>query len=153
MAIIPNRAFPRDHYEARITYAVYGTEKFIDAKMYNTSEGGMYFESDHNLPPGSELFIKLPDYSCDIHGSDIRDGYRGEVMWCRKIFKGDISCYAVGIRFIVNVCDKCGQKVSYSEIRRTDNFLFLCSACVKDVGRLSAENKKRIENYLMGNVI
>ncbi|MDM8526532.1 PilZ domain-containing protein, partial [Desulfococcaceae bacterium HSG8] len=153
MVIISNRAFQRDYNEARITYAIYGTENFVDAEVLNTSEGGMYFESGHDLHPGSEICIKMRDYSPDTHGPEACDGYRAEVMWCRKIFKGDTTCYGVGVRFIVNVCDKCGEKVAYNDIHKTDNFVFLCSNCFKYVDNLSDENKKRVEDYLIGNVI
>jgi len=149
------RAFPRNCYAARIRYAVYNTENFIDATLCNSSEGGMYFESDTDIQPGTEICIRMTDYSPDIHGPEAREGYRAEVMWCRKVFKEENrSCYGVGARFIVNVCDKCGEKVLYSDIHRTDNFLFLCSACFKRLGSMSGKKiKEDVENYLMGNVL
>lgn len=154
MVNISNRAFERTCCEVRITYAVYGTQNFIDAKMCNSSEGGMYFESDHNIPPGSEIWIRRSDYSPQVHGIEASDGYRAEVMWCRRIYKEDgASCYGLGVRFIVNVCDKCGETVSYSDIHRTEDFVFLCSDCIRYMGAMSGENKKQVEKYLMGNVI
>ncbi len=155
MVDISNRAFHRNYHEARIIYAIYGTEEFVDAKMHNSSEGGMYFESDRNLPAGSEICIKLADYSLDRHSPEARDGYRAEVVWCRKVFKADQnSCYGVGVRFIVNICDKCGEKVSYTEIHRTDEFVFLCPTCRRYIEALSGEKiKETVANYLLGNVI
>lgn len=53
------RAYTRDHCESPIRYAMFDTEAYREAKMYNKSEGGMYFESESNtLRPGSELCIK-----------------------------------------------------------------------------------------------
>jgi len=156
MVDMSNRAFARNHYEACITYSIYGLkEEFIEAKMYNSSEGGMYFESDHDLHPGSEICIKITDYSSNDHCPEARDGYRGEVMWCRKIFKEDgTSCYGVGVRFIVNVCDKCGEKVSFTEIHRTEDLIFLCPSCLKHLETLPDEKiKETVANYLLGNVL
>jgi hypothetical protein len=154
MVNISNRAFERTCCEARIKYAVYGTQHFIDAKMCNSSEGGMYFESDHTIPAGSEIWIRRSDYSPHVHGIEASDGYRAEVMWCRKIYKEDgESSYGVGVRFMVNVCDKCGETVSYSDIHRTDDLVFLCSDCLRYLGAMSREHKKQVEKYLMGNVI
>lgn len=154
MINVSNRAFQRNHYEARIRYAIYGTENFISAKMYNTSEGGMYFESDDELLPASEIRIMMVDVPSDI-SPEARNGYRAEVVWCRKIFKKDgTSCYGVGVRFIVNVCDKCGETVSYTEIERTDDFIFLCPRCVRYLEAMSGDKiKETVASYLLGNVI
>jgi hypothetical protein len=150
------RAYCRDNRESPIQYANLNTEKYHDAKMYNISEGGMYFESSQNsLRRGSEVHIRVTDYSPDIYGPSARDGYRAEVMWCRKILKeGAQSCYGVGVRFMVNTCDHCGGTFSYSEIHRTDDFLFLCPDCLTRL-RTLPDGKLRgtIENYLMGNVL
>ncbi len=152
-----NRAFHRNCCEARIMYSVYGMkERFIDAKMCNSSDGGMYFESDHDIHPGSEICIRIADYSPDIHSPEARDGYRAEVMWCRKIYKeDDASCYGIGARFIVNICDKCGEKTPYTKIFRTDEFVFLCPDCFNLLEAMSGEKKikESVANYLLGNVI
>ena len=49
------RAFSRNHYEAPIRFASYDELKYTDAKMYNSSMGGMYFEADHALLPESNI--------------------------------------------------------------------------------------------------
>lgn len=150
------RAYPRDRQEAPIRYADLNKEEYHDAQMYNISEGGMYFESNHNsLRPGTEVCIKMVNYSPVIHPAEAREGYRAEVMWCRKMPQnGSAPRYGVGVRFMVNTCDHCGKNVSYSDMHRTDNFLFLCSDCLNRLKTLpDGKLRGTIENYLMGNVI
>ncbi len=156
-AISPNyRAFYRDHRDAPIIYALYDTSEYHTARMRNCSAGGMYFESDHNsLTQGAELWIKMVDYSPDVHGHEApQEGYRGEVMWCRKISDGNSPCYGVGVRFMVDRCDRCGERVPHAEMHKTDDLLFLCSTCLGDLDSLpDGKIKRDVENYLMGNVV
>ena len=155
MTALAQRAFYRAPYEASITYALYSTEEYFDAKMYNNGEGGMYFESENTIPSGSDILIRITDDTSGTHPPEACDGYRGEVMWCRKIFKENgASCYGVGVRFMVNRCDKCGEKFPYSQIHQTENFLFLCTDCRCHMDTLP-EGKIRecLESYLMGNVL
>lgn len=148
------RAFSRENRDAPIVYAFYGTEKYYTARMRNNSQGGMYFESEHNsLRRGSDIWIRMVDYSPGVHGSEMREAYRAEVMWCRKIRK-DNPCYGVGVRFMMDTCDHCGGKFSHTEIHKTDDLLFLCSKCLEELKTLpDGKIKCSVENYLMGNVL
>ncbi|MDM8524862.1 PilZ domain-containing protein [Desulfococcaceae bacterium HSG8] len=146
------RAHCRDNHEASIRYSNLNAVDYHEAKMYNISDSGMYFESEHNgVHRGSEIFIKVPE-NRDVY---TRDGYRAEVMWCREIPKdGAGACYGIGVRFVVNRCDHCGEKFPHREIHKTDNFLFLCSDCLRRLENLpGGKLKGSVENYLMGNVI
>lgn len=155
MADISKRAFPREKCETCIKYAACDTDNFVEAIMHNSSEGGMYFESARALRTGSEICIRRADYSPDIHGPEACDGYRAEVMWCRETEGGDgASSYGIGVRFIVNVCDKCGDKVSYSDIRRTPDFMFLCVGCLRQLEDMPGEKlRPSVTKYLIGNVL
>lgn len=86
---------------------------------------------------------------------EANDGYRAEVVWCRKIKEGAAKPrYGVGVRFTVNICDQCGRKVSYQKIRKTDKLVLLCSDCFEKLENLSeGKIKESVENYLIGNVI
>jgi len=150
------RAFSRNFSEAPIVYAFHNTEKYYTAKMCNCSEGGMYFESEHNtLKRGTDIWIKMVNSSPDLHGTAVQDGYRAEVVWCRRISDREASpYYGVGVRFMVNTCDRCGAKVSHKEIHKTDNLVFLCSKCLEDLNSLpGGKIRSSVENYLMGNVL
>jgi len=150
------RAFTRHRCEEPIRYATYDTEMYQDAKMYNKSEGGMYFETKSNTPPGSEeLWIRMANDSPTLHAPEAHDGYRATVAWCRKITGRDAAPrYGVGVRFVVNVCDLCGRKVSYRNIRKTDTHVSLCLDCFERLGKMpGGVIKQSLENYLIRNVI
>lgn len=151
------RAFSRKDCEVQILYALHKTDRYYAAKMYNSSTAGMYFESEHNgLKRGADICIRMADYKPDVHGPEIRNGYRAEVRWCSKVpEEAGGSRYGFGVRFMVNTCDSCGITVAYSEIHKTDKLLFLCPDCFRKLEELSGGEKikESIENYLIGNVI
>lgn len=156
MATNCKRAFERFGIEGRITYCLHNTEKYFNAKMVNTSEGGMYFESEVEIQPGSDIYITLEDPSPAIQGLAEYDGYRAEVMWCRKLYDKETerSYYGVGVRFMVNTCGQCGETVPYKDIHKTLDFLFLCTDCMNQLQGLSdGKIKSALENYLIGNVL
>lgn len=154
MDVVCKRAFNRNSCETRIKYALYDTGNYINAIMYNNGDGGMYFESDDSVSPGDDLFIKIVDFRTGDHCPEARNGYRAEVMWCRKVFKDGVSVFGVGVRFMVNVCDQCGDKVLYSEINKTNQLIFLCNDCYNCYDSMrSGYMKQKMEDYLLGNVI
>ncbi len=152
MDAITKRAFSRNNHESQIRYAILNSDAFTDAKMCNNCEGGMYFESDNALMPGTDIRIKVMDKPF-LHEHEACDGYKAEVMWCREMAKEGVG-YGVGVRFMVNVCDKCGSKVSYHDIHKTEHLIFLCSDCHDQYLAMSdGKIKECMENYLMGNVL
>ena len=50
-------------------------------------------------------------------------------------------------------CDLCGQRPREREVYKSDNFLYLCSDCLKKLQAMPEEMKDSLEEYLMGNVI
>jgi hypothetical protein len=168
MAAFTKRAYSRNAYEAPIMYANYDTENYSHAKMYNSSAGGMYFESDHSIKPKSDICIKMINYRADISGPEAYKAYRAKVRWCKKIDKGDNSRYGIGIQYLAkshtvyggNVhgstcsCDLCGEKVPSEEILETDDFICLCMNCFKYLDELpEGKTKESIKEFLAGNVL
>jgi len=149
------RAYSRNECDVPIKYALYDTERYYEANMCNKSDGGMYFETDHAPTQGNDIWIKLPECNTADCDPAACDGYRGEVMWCRKLRGGNgKSRYGIGVRFIVNTCDQCGGNFRYRDIHKADNFLMLCSDCSGHLSSISGKKLKgTMENYLMGNVI
>jgi hypothetical protein len=68
-----------------------------DATMTNYSENGMYFETNGDLHPGSEIYIGLEN-SPFVTYTDIRECYRAEVVW-RKKLKMSYPEYGYGIKY------------------------------------------------------
>jgi hypothetical protein len=50
-------------------------------------------------------------------------------------------------------CAYCGAMIPYGQIRRTDNFLNLCSNCLRHFESLSDPIKGSVTEFLIGNVI
>ncbi len=154
MDVVCKRAFDRNDCKARIKFAQFNSDKYVNAVMHNNGDGGMYFESNDSVDPGSDIFIKIIDFNPGDHTPEARNGYRAEVMWCRKVFKEGVSVYGVGVKFMVNMCDHCGEKVLYSEINKTDEYVFLCDDCFERYDSLrDSYIKQTMEDYLIGNVI
>lgn len=68
------------------------TGTYYEAKMYNYSRGGMYFESDYAPLPGTEIYIGIEKSPYDASP----DLYRARVRW-RKELSGHVSKFTFGV--------------------------------------------------------
>ena len=68
------------------------------ARMFNYSDFGLYFETDHFLAPGTDIYIGIPDspYTPD---PDVYERYHTEIKW-RKPLKESSFYYGYGVRFL-----------------------------------------------------
>jgi hypothetical protein len=93
MAKVPeNRENMRFKRKADILLETYPTGAFYEARMFNYSEGGMYFESDYAPLPGTEVYIGIENSPYD-YGADV---YRARVRW-RKELSAERSGYQYGV--------------------------------------------------------
>ena len=108
--VAPNRRLaPRRHEETTIQVLLTprstgGKRENIDlipVKMCNQSCGGVYFEADRALEPGSNVSIKMvsPEKDCPENAYYMRDG---QVIWCQKL-ADRISRYGVGVKILRRV--------------------------------------------------
>ena len=168
MSTLIKRSYSRNSYEVPIMYANYDTENYYNAKMYNSGLGGMYFESERALQPGSDICIKMATHSFGKSEPEAYKAYRARVKWCKKRSKTGISCYGVGIQYLAkshtvyggNVhgltcsCDLCGEKVASEEILENEDFVYLCINCFNYLEDLpEGKIKESIKEFLIGNVI
>jgi hypothetical protein len=168
MATQTKRVYSRKRYVAPIMYANYTAEKYYRAQMYNSSVAGMYFESDDALQPGAGVCIKMVNYVPETDGTEAYRFYQAKVKWCKNIAKADASYYGVGVQYVAkghtvcegNVCESgyscslCGENHPYDEIHETEDFVYLCSHCFKQLEALpDGRIKKSIDDFLIGNVI
>ena len=71
-------------------------EKSREARIYNSSSSGIYFESDIPIRPGTEIFVKKNDLT-RFSGSDL---CHVEVVWCKEINYADVfSRFGIGSRY------------------------------------------------------
>jgi hypothetical protein len=68
------------------------------ARMFNYSDFGLYFETDHFLAPGTDIYIGIPNspYTPD---PDIYERYHAIIKW-RKPLKESSFYYGYGVRFL-----------------------------------------------------
>ncbi|QTA88394.1 PilZ domain-containing protein [Desulfonema magnum] len=165
MALYARRAYPREYYEAPITYAKYNTDACCEATMYNCSLGGMYFESQDAFRAGTFIYIKMINFSPDIYTPGDYKTYMAKVIWCKKL--NSPGTYGTGVMHTIrgyilkrknvrrpdDACELCGGN-SLEEVHRTEDGLYLCPDCFRHLGRLdNGKIKKSILKFLIGNVM
>ena len=78
--------------KAKVLLETYPNGAYYQAKMFNFSRGGMYFESDFAPLPGTEIYIGIENSPYDF-GADV---YRAQVRW-RKQLADEKSKYTFGV--------------------------------------------------------
>ena len=68
------------------------------ARMFNYSDFGLYFETDHFLAPGTDIYIGIPN-SPYTPAPDVYERYHAIIKW-RKPLKESSFYYGYGIRFL-----------------------------------------------------
>ena len=80
-----------------------GQERFYRARVLNFSEGGLYFESEHPLKPGTTILFRLEVSRCGASGSEGYDCLRtislAEIRWCQDLFRNGESCFGIGAKY------------------------------------------------------
>ena len=103
MVGVSKRAFARNDCEAHITYAVYNTEKYFNAKMCNNGEGGMYFESDSLFKEGTNILFKVKTCSFETSVQEALSGLRtlslAQVRWWKDMSSKDASRFGIGVKY------------------------------------------------------
>jgi Tfp pilus assembly protein PilZ len=72
-------------------------EIFYNAKMYNLSKRGLYFESDQIIYPGEDIYIGLKDPTSQTN--DKKDHIRVEIKW-RKDLQNTSFRFGYGAKLI-----------------------------------------------------
>jgi hypothetical protein len=99
------RANQRCRHEAVVTCAHFNSDRFYRAQTTNHSREGISFESDFPLKPGSDIYIRVENYTpnasvpkvCCCGG--IRHIALAEVKWCNEL-PGRGGChYQIGLKY------------------------------------------------------
>ncbi len=162
------RAFVRNNFRAAILDTISDSSKYHDAKMYNFSYGGMYFESRIPHAVDSKVRIAMVNYTPGAFDHEAYKYYLGKIRWRREISRADSIWCGVGVEILARghencmeeameisvSCDLCGKLTPSGEIRRTGELSSLCPACFKHMAKITNKNiKASIERFVMGNVI
>ncbi len=95
------RAYKRSNMDSWINYSYYGTEHQLEAKMLNCSLGGLQFNADLPIEPGSYISIMMADESEESSWPWQKDQESrcAEVAWCNRMGDEDLNYYGIGVKY------------------------------------------------------
>ncbi|MFW6217233.1 MAG: hypothetical protein ACOC3Y_05355 [Desulfohalobiaceae bacterium] len=151
-----SRFFPRQSQNSKIKYLCpeLGNARAQEALLLNQGYGGLCFKTREPLRPGSrlQLFFLAPQQTSSTAQKTQRL-YLITVRWCQKLETADSMAYKVGVSFLYNECEWCGQIVPYEQLR-LDSQMLLCQDCYQDFeGLNSGRLKMSLFKHLLGNVV
>jgi len=93
---IENRKKPRFTHISPLQVKDLKTGQIYEARMFNYSDSGIYFESNVDFKKGTKIYISIQNspFSCS---SGVLKYYKGEVRW-RKYLKRSFFNYGYGIQ-------------------------------------------------------
>ena len=162
------RNFLRKPYEAPIQYLYMQQDRYYNSRMYNFSEGGLYFDSLQPLEPNSKINIIMPNYSPETDGPEAYRSYLAVIRWCQKISEEKSSQFGVGVKILershertTNIepqqrqtCDLCDKLLLMASVCRIDGSICVCPDCFDRLDDMPEGNiKSGIKRILDGNVL
>ncbi len=85
------RVYERYADQSDIVFSTTGSGNFNNAKLYNCSSRGMYFNSKNEVIRGSDVCIKMTDY-CSV--------FYAKVARCQEMEVDGKICYGIGIEYL-----------------------------------------------------
>ncbi len=92
---LEKRSSVRLAHQSQITLENFEVGVMNEARMYNYSRSGLYFESDFYLLPGTELYIGIK-HSPFTSPPDVYECYRSLIRW-RKFLEDSFFDYGYGV--------------------------------------------------------
>lgn len=151
-----------------IQYALLNSDQFHPAKTYDFSVGGLCYETNEPLKPGTDVCIVMENYTPGISGPEGFRSYVASIRWTHLLSKNGTERYAAGARFITcshdlitaenqlphHLCDLCGAMMPLNKLEMTALGAQLCANCMKHLtGIPSVKIRRCVERFLVGNVI
>ena len=162
------RLYPRVHYEAPIMFKMLSANDFTEAKMFNFSKGGLYFESLNPIMPKTDVAIMMINYSPGTYGPEAYKSYIAQIKWSKDVSENGSPKHGFGVEFLsksheiceilvtesVSSCELCGKVIPSKEICSMEDMICICPNCNKHLTALpDGQIKECIKRFLMGNVI
>ncbi len=94
-----------DRYDCcfSITCARFNSTHYIQGRMANYSQNGLYFESESALQSGTSILIRVLKNLDADNAPEVREGFRsvalGEVKWCKEFISEGSTYYGIGVRY------------------------------------------------------
>jgi hypothetical protein len=150
------RHFHRHDCSSRLLVLPAGAEEYIEALVIEYGRGGLRFETDSYLVPGTEIDLKTLDprpQPIEYWPSDARL-IPAQVKWCKRLEQPSSLLYRTGIRYMIATCDWCGTIMPCQKARVGGERLTLCPKCLADLETMAeGKLKKTIRQHLLGNVL
>jgi len=93
------REYERSDLDIPIVYAFQDSDQFYPARVCNYCKGGMCFETDDEVEPGSDIYIMMENFLPDSIDAEFYDGYLAEVLWCRKHSLATAEQFRIGVKY------------------------------------------------------
>lgn len=96
------RAYERRDHEAPIMFSCNPDHPYCyyGARMFNVSEGGLYFESRYALEPGTTVYFNRANYSLKEYAAETYKPFRVMVRWCKTLANRKDYQYGIGVQFL-----------------------------------------------------
>ncbi len=94
---IERRKHRRYRYEAIIAHDIMSQESVPAGKLYNFSNNGLYFESNHTFYTGEEIFVEIIDHPQSSYFS-LELLFDVEIVWRKKLQDSSFQ-YGYGAKF------------------------------------------------------
>ena len=157
MAASSKRSYPRLSQQAWIRYGFKNQQMALGATMVNRSPGGMRIQSELAVEPGADIQIRIPPRLSERRTAAPDWDFRGHVIWTRDTSARGAVHFDAGICFQgygwVYLCELCGERIPFGQVRILGSFIYVCSRCHEHVGGLSEDLREPVLRYLSGNVI
>ncbi len=96
MFVDDQRASKRFNHETPLVIENCDTATYSHGRMYNYSQGGIYFESDTPFQAGTRIRIDIEKSKIGLNA----DHYYAEVKWCAEISAAVVLYdYGIGVEF------------------------------------------------------
>src|SRR5262245_50377111 len=93
---VSQRAFERYDVDLQVEFKRPGRIEGVTARAINVSRGGMFIETQQPLKNGEKAFFRV-----QLHPSSLQFHLEGEVVWTKKIKRGQNQTGGMGIRFLL----------------------------------------------------
>lgn len=168
MTTTTQRINVRTTHQVPIQYALLDSDQFHPTQTCDFSAGGMCYETNEPLKPGTAVCIVMENYSPNISGPEGFRSYVATIRWTNLLSKNGTERYAAGARFITrshdlittesqlphHICDLCGAMMPLNKLEMTALGAQLCTNCMKHFTSIpSIKIRRCVERFLVGNVI
>jgi hypothetical protein len=112
MVNLQQRRYERHNFKTPITHSMYNNmdhrnhlahgyfDNYHTGVMVNSSNGGIYFESETPCRVNSMIYINMVDHIQGLVMSKVTDALAARVVWCKKEMVDEKMVYKVGVNFI-----------------------------------------------------